>query len=366
MSVNGAIKKDRSGTAHHPIRLSALEEEIQELERTLKVSGKQENVFTVKTMNQCLEDASKKPMPKMLLSELWFEGEICFLFADTNLGKSAISVQIADSITRGKVIPGFKLEVGPQKVLLFDFELSDKQVEIRYSDGGNNHYKFSDLLLRVEPNGKALLNDDAYIEAGKAMLEEIEQLIISHGAKIVIIDNLTYLHDTLEKSKGVLALMKRLKALKEMHGYTFLILAHTPKRDCSRPIEKRDLFGSSTLMQFADSAVAIGESTQGEYIRYIKQIKQRNCEKIYGSDNVIVGELIKNDNCMTFQFLNYGSEYEHLRVKTQKEKDDLELQIIACYEEDESRSLRDIARQFKVHPMRVKRTLEKIKNDNGE
>ncbi|UII32827.1 AAA family ATPase [Fulvivirga ulvae] len=364
MSVNGTIK-GVNGTAHHPIRLSALQEEIQELEKTLKVSEKREEVFTVKTMNQYMKDASQKPMPKMLLSELWFEGEICFLFADTNLGKSAISVQIADSITKGEAIPGFKLEVGPQKVLLFDFELSDKQVEIRYSNRGNNHYKFSDLLLRVEPNGKALLNEDTYIENGKAMLEEIEQLIISHGAKIVIVDNLTYLQDTLEKSKGVLALMKRLKALKEMHGYTFLILAHTPKRDCSRPIEKKDLFGSSALMNFADSAIAVGESTQSEYVRYIKQVKQRNCEKIYGSDNVIVGELVKNDNCMIFQFLNYGSEYEHLRVKTQKEKEELDLQIITCHEEDESRSFRDIARQFKVHPMRVKRTLQKMKNGNG-
>ena len=69
----------------------------------------------------------------MLFSEFWLEGELCMLFADTNLGKSMLAVQLGDSISRGVAIPGFRLEATPQKVLYIDFELSDKQFEVRYS-----------------------------------------------------------------------------------------------------------------------------------------------------------------------------------------------------------------------------------------
>lgn len=51
---------------------------------------------------------------------------------NTNLGKSILAVQIADSISEGESIRGFKLEAEKQKVLSFDFEMSDKQFEKRY------------------------------------------------------------------------------------------------------------------------------------------------------------------------------------------------------------------------------------------
>ena len=53
--------------------------------------------------------------------------------ATTNLGKSILAVQLGDSISRGVAIPGFRLEAAPQKVRYIDFELSDKQFEVRYS-----------------------------------------------------------------------------------------------------------------------------------------------------------------------------------------------------------------------------------------
>ncbi len=52
--------------------------------------------------------------------ELWHEGEVCCLFADSNLGKSIFAVQMADEIARD------------QNVLYVDCELSDKQFQLRY------------------------------------------------------------------------------------------------------------------------------------------------------------------------------------------------------------------------------------------
>lgn len=344
----------------HRLNIEDLESEISELKKSFKTESGQNAVFKVQPMNQWLADAGKKPMPKMLLSELWYEGEICFLFADTNLGKSALSVQIADAITKGKSIEGFKLELEEaSKVLLFDFELSEKQVEIRYSDQGRDHYRFSDLLLRAEPIGAALLEEGHHTDEGDAMLKNIEEQILNSGAKLIIIDNLTYLHDTLEKAQGVLPLMKRLKALKDSHGFTFLILAHTPKRDKSKPIEGRDLFGSSNLMNFADSAFAIGYSQQGEQVRYIKQIKQRNCEKVYGKDNVIVCDLVKRKNFMFLHFVGYGAEREHLYHKSKEEKEAIAEQLVESYRNNPNQSLRALGEEHNMHPQQVKRVLGK-------
>ena len=60
--------------------------------------------FIRKTANEWIEEAKNKPAPKMLFSEFWHEGELCILFSDTNLGKTILAVQIADSIASGKPI----------------------------------------------------------------------------------------------------------------------------------------------------------------------------------------------------------------------------------------------------------------------
>ena len=78
----------------------------------------------------------------MLFSEFWHEGEICILFADTNVGKSILAVQIGNAISRGVAIKNFKLEAKKQSVFYLDFELSDKQFQNRYSLNYESNYLF--------------------------------------------------------------------------------------------------------------------------------------------------------------------------------------------------------------------------------
>jgi hypothetical protein len=47
------------------------------------------------------------------------------------------------------------------------------------------------------------------------------------------------------------------------------------------------------LISFCDSSFAIGASYENSSLRYIKQIKQRNCEQIYHQDNICVCTLNK-------------------------------------------------------------------------
>ena len=118
---------------------------------------KNENIglFTIKTGNEWIQEAKNKPVPKMLFGEFWFEGELCILFADSNVGKSILAVQIADSISKKKEITPFKLEAEKHAVLYLDFELSAKQFENRYSKNYDEHYYFDNGFIRIEQNSDA-------------------------------------------------------------------------------------------------------------------------------------------------------------------------------------------------------------------
>src|ERR1700744_3582725 len=102
----------------------------------------EEELFTIRTANRWLKEANQRPVPKMLFGKLWYEGELCILFADSNLGKSILAMQIANAISTGESMKPFTYEAEAQPVLYFDFELTEKQFEARYSVEFTQHYEF--------------------------------------------------------------------------------------------------------------------------------------------------------------------------------------------------------------------------------
>ena len=329
-------------------------------------------LFSVKTANQWVDEAKTRPTPKKLFDELWSEGEICVLFATTGAGKSLLAVQIAENIAAGRSIQFLKNEAPPQKVLFFDFELSGKQFEIRYSEPGHtgesqtNHYKFSDNFLRVE------LNNNAEIPSTKKydtfVLESIEQCIQATGANIIIIDNITWIRSTLEKTQDAANLMQGLKKLKSKYGLSLLILTHTPKRNNAYHITINDLAGSMMTGNFIDSCFAIGESTNDKSLRYIKQIKVRNFGFKYDADNVILCEIAKETNFTGFHVKGYAEEAEHLKQFTNKDAESLEYNIAELRKE--GNSFRQISNILGISLAKVQRTINKIEKseaaDNNE
>lgn len=275
--------------------------------------------FNIKPINDWIDDAKNRPIPNMLLSELWYENEICILFADTNLGKSILALQISNALSKGISITGFKMEITAQKVLYFDFELSDKQVENRYSNKYSEHYVFSPNLLRVEinPEGDTPI---PFKDFDEYLCASLEIAIVEHNTKIIVIDNLTYLKTDTEKAKDALPLMKFLNSITKKYSLSILVLAHTPKRDASKPLTKNDLSGSKMLMNFCDSCFAIGESAQEIGLRYIKQIKQRNTEKKYDTDNVILCKIQKESNFLEFVFIGFDNELDHLKPRNNEDQ----------------------------------------------
>jgi RecA-family ATPase len=330
-----------------------IKKEADQQARKVK-SNKQSSLFMVKTANKWIEQAKTRPIPNMLFSEFWFEGELCILFADTNLGKSILAVQIGNSISKGEAIPSFRLETPKQKVLYFDFELSEKQFENRYSIDYQKHYKFDNYFERVEIDSDAEIPEHSSYE--EYLNASLEMAIIDSQAKILIIDNLTFLKTETEKAKDALPLMKHLKSLKKKYGLSILALAHTPKRDLSKPISRNDLSGSKMLINFCDSSFSIGESHTDKNLRYLKQIKQRNTENIYDTDNVCVCQIDKPSNFLQFEFVNFGKEREHLKQPSERDNENLTKKIVDLKEQ--GLSLREIGLQLGISHMKVSRLLK--------
>lgn len=306
--------------------IDLINQDLKKNQNKLKDKNIENCCLIIKKANTWIEEAKKRPIPNMLFSEFWYEHEVCIFFSDTNLGKSVLAVQIADSISKGIAIPGFKLECSAQIVLYLDFELSDKQFENRCSVDYNDHYIFSPNFLRAE------INSDLELPAGFKSLEDylcnsLSNTIETTKATVLIVDNITFLSNENEKAKDALTLMKTLKKLSRKKNISILVLSHSPKRDESKLISKNDLSGSKMLMNFCDSSFAIGSSSEDPSYRYIKQIKQRHTEHIYHSENVVVCCVDKKINFLQLHFLEFGSEREHLKIKNSSDLDERDIQM---------------------------------------
>ncbi|MFK7899999.1 MAG: AAA family ATPase [Cyclobacteriaceae bacterium] len=339
-----------------------MQNEINRLNKHIQQQDRCSGVFAHMNSMQWMKESNLRPIPKMLFSEFWYEQEICILFADTNVGKSILAVQIANSISKGIPIVGFKLEAEKQQVIYFDFELSDKQFEGRYSKNYNDHYPFDDNLIRAEINSEAEIPKKLSFE--EYLNESLELIIEKLDSRVLIIDNMTYLRNETERAKEALPLMKHLKALKSKYNLSILVLAHTPKRDLSKPINRNDLQGSKMLINFCDSSFAIGESVTQTNLRYLKQIKQRNTEHLYDTGNVIVCQVNKPHNFLRFEFLEFGDEREHLKEYNRL---DQEQRLSEAQElRKQGKSNREIARVFHVSEGAIRKWFKKAGDEDNQ
>ena len=298
-------------------------------------------MFTIKSANRTITDAALRPNPRSLYLELWYEGEVCCLFSDSNLGKSIYAVQMADQIASTRC------------VLLVDCELTDKQFQMRYTDAetGLIHI-FPEGLYRAEINPVTLDVND-YEEK---IIKNIEAVALRMATSIIIIDNLTYLCNSSDKGVDAGIFMMKLMNLKKKYGWSLLIIAHTPKRNLSSPITQNDLAGSKKLYNFFDSVFAIGKSAKDDRLRYVKQLKVRAGEFLYDANNIIVYELEKSSGFVHFEFKEYSTEKEHLRERTESDE---EKQLKRIKElKAQGKSVRDIAALVGLSKSKVWRLLQ--------
>ena len=313
-------------------------------------NGMPENigVMSIKTANRTILEASQLPTPRALWDSFWYEGELSCLFADSNVGKSILAVQIADCIAR------------TDNVLYLDFELSEKQFQLRYTDEYGKPYTFPERLYRVSLDSDALL--DADFEG--TIIGSIEQMAQQTRCRIFIVDNLTYLCCAMEKGDAAGRLMIQLNNLKKRYGLSILVLAHTPKRSLDCPITSNDLAGSKRLYNFFDSVFVIGKSALDGGLRYVKQLKVRYGTFSYDADNVIVYEIEKTDAFLQFVFRGYSTEKEHLKKPGDNESGQRDCLILQLSQS--GKSVREIASQVNCGKSTVSRIIQRSKEDRNE
>ena len=272
-----------------------------------RLKEREDSIFTAKTAYETIVEAQKLPDPRKLWKEFWFENEVCCLFADSNVGKSVLAVQIAAVISK------------TDKVLYYDFEQSEKQFQMRYTDPKTGKlYKFPKSFIRLTLPTECLNAIGGNLE--ETIMSNIEGDIKAYKAKILIIDNISWLMNARNSTETASNLMKRLVALKKLYGLSILVLAHNKKKAASKPIDQNDLAGSKRLINFFDAAFAIGKSMDDPQIKYLKQIKVRTGQFLYDSDHVLLCTIEQQNSLVQFVEQGYGDEADHLKKPKAQEK----------------------------------------------
>lgn len=312
-----------------------------------------------------MDEAKTKPIPKKIFGPFWYEEELCILFADTNQGKSLLAVQIIDSVSKGVPTLGLEMELKASKVIYFDLELTAKQFEMRYAQYDKekdilfDHFEFSDLFLRAEINPYGF--DEAFEEYESFLFKEIEVQASKSGAKILVIDNLSCVISDNEKARNTTPFLIRLNNLKKIHGWSILLIAHTPKRNLFAPISRNDIQGSKSFINLIDSCFAVGESQKDPSIKYLKQIKVRYGAFKYPSDNVLVCKIGKDSNFSSFRFLQFGKESDHLKQLCPVDKSQMKTKALEL--KNEGHTNVKIAQELGVSEGAVRKWLKQLELD---
>ena len=312
------------------------------------------NILTDKTANEWLKIGSKIPNPKPLFGSMWHQGEVGILFSNTGKGKSILAVQLADAISKGTPILGENTD--KYKVLYFDFELSTKAFQKRYSKSNSELYTFSSDFIRIEIDRSKNLESKS-LSFEQLIINSITIQALKNNTNVLIIDNITYLAASNEKSHEALELMKIILKLSREYGISILLIAHTPKRDIYSPIQLEDLAGSKALSNFVDICFCIGESIKGDNIRYIKQLKNRNYPIEYGQENVINCEIVKENSFLKFNMIGFGTEKEHLQAVKEDKRPYEAFEL-----KNSGKTNVQIAKLMDVNEKTIRRWLKKLEN----
>lgn len=317
---------------------------MQEMAQS-SIKIKDNSLITVTSAKELRSEIANVKDLVPLYEPYFYEGECSVLFSDTNTGKSILSVQIADEISRNG-----------NRVLYLDFEMSLRQFASRCRDENGNVYEFHDNFMRGSINLETILSQED-VNYENELISTIENRIKVFEPQVVIIDNLTYLCIQSESGSEAGALMRRLIEIKNRYGISMLVISHTPKRNLSEPLTENSLAGSKRIANFADSMFAIGKSVVDDNIRYIKQIKSRSGEIVYGASNVQACYIDRQDGLLKFISMGESCESEHLRQKGKKRDMTEEIRQLL----KEGKSIREIATQLQVS----NRAIYKVKSEMG-
>jgi hypothetical protein len=300
-------------------------------------------------MTASVSTGALEPPRRMICGSLLRESDVAFLFGGEGTSKSVLAFQIGEAAASGQNLfqsELFRNECPPLKTLIFDFELDYSDLADRYGvrHGDTWEFKqFSPNLIRIDVNPEYLDLESA----NESMIDAIKAMIEKEACQLAIIDNISWIVSESHDPAIATKFCKRLLNLSRKADCTILVIGHTPKRDTTLPIESRHMAGAKAISNFVTSVIAIGESKQDKFRRYIKHLKRRKGEKIFTEDNVAECTVCKEGPDLRWEFTSLGYERQHLTMPDSTENDQIFIDFcLDCHAKGVS--YRAIAEQLRV------------------
>ena len=303
-------------------------------------------LFKIESLKDIILNPANHKTGEEVFNKFITERDLSLLVGDTNCGKSLLAADIALANNNGLCFWEEPINNRTRKAIYIDGEMSDSQIAQRYEHILGYS---SEELIWVSLVSLVL---DRSVED---ILRAIEKLIHKCLAiKLLVVDNVMSILPVFS-AKQIKLLMQGLKRLKEQYALTIILVVHLNKRNRNKPIEIRDIQGSSIISNYADSIIAIGNSCEGDHIKYLKQLKSRSTIKM---SEVAVME-IKESPYLHFEFCGYDEEENHLASKSNSRCTislSMEDEILSLKEE--GLSIRNIADQLGLSKSVVGRFLK--------
>lgn len=273
--------------------------------------------------------------PEMLFDEFWREGELALLFGGAGSGKSILAVQVADALSRGGGICGFRAPRGRRRVLYVDLRHTDEQFLMRCAWSENIYprrgpHTFSKNLLRDRPL------------PGQDLCEWLRAYVVENGIQAVIIDDLSATKNTHDGTRETLRLMRQLRQLRDELRISILVLAESRGPRKGSTANEADLGRSQVLCTAADSVFGAARCLLRCGKHYLVQTRARSSSIYWTSANAPVARVARTDKgllCLEFD--------ERFGGKMDQKKRELICEIVRL-QDREYKTFREIGEQLGI------------------
>lgn len=257
----------------------------------------------ISTIDSIINNPDNYSEDESVFGEYIHQGDLALIVGDTNSGKTLLALDIALANNDSLCYWDEPMSSIRRKTIYIDGEHNDSQIARRYgglldcSSGGLVRGKFTGMELDT------CLEDRLF--AIKELIGE------NKDTKLLVIDNLMCLMDSGTSVRQAKQAVQELKRIKEFYGLTIILVVHLNKHSGKKPIEVQDIMGSSVIANYADSIVAVGNSCEGDNVKYLKHLKSRSTIK---TSEVAIMEIVE-DPYLHFEFREYDMEENHLPQK---------------------------------------------------
>ncbi|MCC6478730.1 MAG: AAA family ATPase [Sphingomonadaceae bacterium] len=214
-------------------------------------------------------DVRTIPPRQWLLGSSLLRGSLSLLIAPGGSGKTALTVGMAVSLVTGRDLLGMKVWGGPKKVMLWNLEDSQEEIDklfyaafkkwdVLQDHVGERLYVNSGLA----GDGLTIATDEKGVVLNKVTLNDLVSLISTLGIDVLIVDPFVSSHRVSENDNGAIdAIAKAWANIANVTGCAVLLVHHTSKLRGSENTSEASR-GASALVNAARSVTTINRMTK--------------------------------------------------------------------------------------------------------